>query len=197
MSLKPSFYDSIMKVFKRTKIDKARKDLISQAHGHVLEIGSGTGLNFPLYNNVTHVTAIEPDTAMRNRSIAKKETLSIPITTYNAKAESLPFQNAMFDTVVSTLVFCTVSDPLKSIQEIIRVAKEDATILFLEHVKMKQPFVAKLQHFATPIWRRLADGCHLNRDTLQLIEQSGLNIVTIDQYYKGLFIAVVCKNLNI
>jgi len=186
-----------MKILHQTKIEKARKSLMTKASGNVLEIGSGTGANFPLYQKATHITAIEPDAMMRERSIERQKLTSIPIKVHDAVAESLPFSNQIFDTVVSTLVFCSVNDPEQSLQEIKRVSKPNATILFLEHVEMKQPFMAKLQHFATPVWRRLADGCHLNRNTLQFIKHSGLTINQIDEYFQGLFISVMCKNDHI
>src|SRR5690625_1551918 len=154
--MKPRLYDSVMEVGGRMNINQVRKELLFHAKGHVLEIGSGTGINFPLYKQAAKLTAIEPDRAMRRRSLGRKARATMPITIMGAKAESLPFDNGTFDTVVSTLVFCTVQDPSKSIEEVIRVAKTGATILFLEHVIVKRPFFAKLQHLMTPLWRRVA-----------------------------------------
>lgn len=184
-----------MKLEKETKLNKARKSLIKKASHRVLEIGSGTGINFPLYNRVT-VDAIEPNSAMIKKSLKRKSTATVPIQVHKQTAETLNFPENTFNSVVSTLVFCTIPDPVKALQKIQYVAKPGATILFLEHVKVKQPFIAKSQDILTPLWKRVAGNCHLNRNTLAHIRNSGLEIEDITTYYKGLLIAVTCRNIK-
>src|SRR5690625_1298163 len=192
---KPAMYDQVMKLEENTKLNSARKQIIQRAYGRVLEIGSGTGINFPLYKSpVTSVDAIEPNPYMIKKSNKRKQQASIPIHLHQASAEELPFANDTFDSVVSTLVFCTIPDPDKALAEIKRVAKPGARILFLEHVKMPQPVLAKAQDVLTPIWKRIADGCHLNRDTFALIQNSNLQIEEVTRAYKGLLIVVRCIN---
>lgn len=190
--MKPYLYDMIMSLMNQTSLFNQRKNIIAKAKNNTLEIGSGTGINFPLYKKATTVHAIELDPSMLKRSITRKNKASIPITLHEANAENLPFPNDTFDTVVSTLVFCTIKRPAKALEEIKRVVKKDGLILFFEHVQMKQPFLAKIQNLLTPIWQRMADGCHLNRNTLQLIEREGFQIKQVNSSYKGLFLTIIC-----
>jgi ubiquinone/menaquinone biosynthesis C-methylase UbiE len=94
-----------------------------KAEGRVLEIGSGTGVNFPFYNNATQVDAVEPNAFMAKKSLDRRKLAKIPIHTYLVKAEQLPFPDNTFDSVVGTLVFCTIPEPLKALKEIHRVSK--------------------------------------------------------------------------
>jgi ubiquinone/menaquinone biosynthesis C-methylase UbiE len=122
-------YDLLMKPLEITRFSGIREKLISNAEGRVLEIGSGTGVNFPLYKYATQVDAIEPNSYMRNKSLERMKLTKIPIQTYLVKAESLPFPDSTFDTVVGTLVFCTIPDPLKALNEVRRVCKPLLIIL--------------------------------------------------------------------
>ncbi|MDF0727720.1 class I SAM-dependent methyltransferase [Cytobacillus sp. S13-E01] len=190
----PSIYDVAMKPLEQTTFKKIREDLISKAEGRVLEIGSGTGVNFPYYKNATQVDAVEPNSWMVKKSLKRKSQTNVPIQTYKLKAEKLPFPDDTFDTVVGTLVFCTISKPLEALKEIKRVSKPSAKFLFFEHVRMEQSFLGKTQDLLTPAWKHICDGCHLNRNTLELVEQAHLSIEKVDSYYKGLFLAIECSN---
>jgi ubiquinone/menaquinone biosynthesis C-methylase UbiE len=190
----PVIYDLAMKPLEGKRFKQIRRNLLHKAHGRVLEIGSGSGINFPLYKNVEQVDAIEPDSFMIEKSFERKERASVTIHSHLEKAENLPFPDDTFDSVVATLVFCTIPDPLKALKEIKRVSKPKATMLFFEHVKMEQPFMAKTQELLTPVWKKICDGCHLNRDTLSIIKRAGFQVDDVKFYYKGLFIVVVCTN---
>lgn len=187
-------YDKTMQPLEKVKISQLRSELTEKAVGHVLEIGSGTGANFPFYRNALKVDAIEPDLQMSKQSTAKIKKARIPIEVHTAKAEHLPFDENVFDTVVATLVFCTIPDPHKALQEIQRVAKPGASILFLEHVRMPQGLMGKVQDLMTPLWKKAFAGCHLNRDTLALIHNSELSVTKIDSHYKGFLLAIDCIN---
>ncbi|ARF13342.1 class I SAM-dependent methyltransferase [Sporosarcina ureae] len=192
-SVFPKIYDMAMKPLEVTRFKKVRTELIRNAQGNVLEIGSGTGINFPYYQQAKHVTAIEPNPQMSRRAMRRGRNGHVPITLYEADAESLPFADHTFDTVISTLVFCTIPNPLLALKEIQRVSKRDATILFFEHVKMKQPKLAKAQDLLNPLWEKVCDGCQLNRDTLSMIENSGIYVEDIESLYEGLFLSIKCK----
>jgi ubiquinone/menaquinone biosynthesis C-methylase UbiE len=189
----PLVYDFLMKPLEAGKFKKIRKNLLEKAQGRILEIGSGTGVNFPLYKDVTQVDAIEPSLFMRTKSLKRIDLSSVPIQTYLIKAEKLPFPENTFDTVVGTLVFCTIPDPKKALSEIKRVSKPDARLLLFEHVKMEQPFLAKMQEGLTPFWKRICDGCHLNRDTVSLLRESDFSIENVYPYYNGLFVVIECS----
>lgn len=186
----PRIYDAAMKPLEKTRFEKIRAGLVRKAQGRVLEIGFGTGANFRYYENAERVDAIEPNPEMSKQAGKRIRKSKTPIYTYEAAAEKLPFPDDSFDTVVATLVFCTIPDPVKALGEIQRVSKPGARILMFEHVKMDQPLMGKTQKALTPVWKRLCDGCHLNRDTLNLVNRSALETVNVESYYGGLFLTI-------
>ncbi len=187
-------YDIAMKPLEQTKFKKVRKKHVGEATGRVLEIGSGTGVNFPYYKNATRVDAIEPNPLMRKQSFKHIKTSDIKIQSYLVKAEQLPFDDNTFDTVVATLVFCTISDPKQAFKEIQRVSKPGANLLFFEHVRMNHPLIGRVQDKLTPLWLRMCDGCHLNRDILGLLKKENILISKVDYLYRGLFLVIKCSN---
>jgi ubiquinone/menaquinone biosynthesis C-methylase UbiE len=189
----PFVYDLFMKPLEVGRFKKIRMNLLNKAHGRVLEIGSGTGVNFPMYKDVAQVDAIEPSLFMRTKSLKRIDRSTVPIQIYLVKAEKLPFPKNTFDTVVGTLVFCTIPDPKEALVEIKRVSKPEARVLLFEHVKLEQPFLAKMQDKLTPYWKRICDGCHLNRDTVSLLEECDFEIENIHPYFNGLFIVIECS----
>lgn len=192
----PKLYDHLMEPLERSGLRRIRQQLLKGAQGKVLEIGSGTGANFPFYDpvRVQCVIAVEPAEQMRRRSLAKIEQAAVPVDVVAAGAENLPFPDAFFDTVVGTLVFCTIPDPEKALQEVRRVCKPGGKVLIFEHVRLESPFLARLQDLLTPVWKRLCDGCHLNRNTLQLVRRSGLQVKRVESFYRDLFLVIEAVN---
>ncbi|PYZ93407.1 SAM-dependent methyltransferase [Salipaludibacillus keqinensis] len=191
----PKIYDKLMAPMEKRMFRSIRNSLVGQAQGQVLEIGSGTGLNFPYYTSKTDkVTAIEPDITMREQSLKRAQEASLVIDVQEADAERLPFPDDSFDTVIGTLVLCTIPDPDKALAEIRRVCKSDGRILFFEHVRVQQPFLARIQSAVTPLWKRLYDGCHLDRDTLSTIKKAGFSVDHVKEYKRGLFIVIEASN---
>jgi ubiquinone/menaquinone biosynthesis C-methylase UbiE len=184
------WYDFFMRPLEKRKFRRIREELLTNASGHVLEIGSGTGINFPLYNSVEKVVATEPSNYMINKSQEKIKQSSVKIELVKTGAEKLPFADNSFDTVVATLVLCTIPNPNQAMVEILRVCKPGGKLLFFEHVKMNNRFLAALQEWLTPAWKKICDGCCLNRDTLTLLENNQLIINEIKSYYNGLFLSV-------
>lgn len=190
----PGFYDRLMMPLEKRGFRDIRKDLISKAKGKVLEIGSGTGLNFPYYVEVEEVTAIEPEPLMREKSLVRASKGKVPIEVILAGAEKLPFRENAFDTVVGTLVLCTIPNPDQALKEIRRVCKPGGQVLFFEHVRLNHSLFGRLQDWLTPVWKNLCDGCHLNRNTLELIKQSGLKVMHVKSYYKDIFLVIESLN---
>lgn len=182
------------KSLEKKSIPQLRAAIGEKAYGHVLEIGSGTGANFPYYTDALRVDAIEPDPKRGKKSRSQVKKAKVPIHLHTAIAEQLPFDENAFDSVVATLVFCTIPDPHKALQEIRRVAKPGARILFLEHVRMPQQVMGKVQDFMAPLWKKAFAGCHLNRDTLSLIKNSELSVTKVELHYKGFLLAIDCVN---
>jgi ubiquinone/menaquinone biosynthesis C-methylase UbiE len=190
----PKVYDTLMGPLERRGFGTIRERLVSQAEGKVLEIGSGTGFNFPYYQRAQEVIALEPDPVMREKSLIRANSASVPIKIIAGKAEKLPFQDNEFDTVVGTLVLCTVEDPIQALEEVRRVCKRDGKVLFFEHVRINDSWLGMLQDWLTPGWKRLCDGCHLNRNTLESIGRAGFEVVHLEQFGKKLFVVAECIN---
>lgn len=190
----PRVYDLAMAPLERRGFGAIRRDLIGKARGQVLEIGSGTGINFALYRDVEKVTAIEPEILMRQQSLPRAEAASVPIEVVAAGAEELPYPADQFDTVVCTLVLCTVPDFIKALAEIRRVCKPEGRVLFFEHVRLEHPLLGRLQDWMTPAWKRLCDGCHLNRELIGWIKQAGFEIERLERRYKQVFLVIEAVN---
>ena len=152
-----------------------RRELLTKAHGVVLEVGVGTGLNFAFYDpeKVERVEAVEPDSAMLIYAQKRVPQARVPLTITQAPAEALPFADESFDCVVATLVFCSVGDPSRGLQEIHRVLKPGGTLLLLEHVRSRSPLIAGLQDLLVPLTKRTLGNCHWNRDTTRTVEAAG------------------------
>lgn len=182
------WYDFFMSPLEKGTFKTIRKNLIQRAEGSVLEIGSGTGINFPYYKSVTKVTAIEPRQFMIEKSIKRKAISSVQIEVQKGSAEMLPYPDNSFDTVVVTLALCTIPDPKLALKEMARVCKPGGKILLFEHVKMSSPFLGTLQDWLTPFWKKICDGCCLNRDTVQLVIANDMKIIRKTSFFNGLFV---------
>ena len=177
-----ALYDQKSASAERRWMGERRRRLLAGARGAVLEIGGGTGTNLAHYRDVDRVTIAEPDPFMRNRIDPKLEDARVPVEVSAAGAESLPFPDGSFDTVVSTLVLCTVPDQETALDEVRRVLRPGGRLLFIEHVRAAEP-MARWQDRLEPLWRRLLGGCHPNRDTVAAIEEAGFEIETFESFY--------------
>jgi ubiquinone/menaquinone biosynthesis C-methylase UbiE len=177
-----ALYDPLGVFMERLWMGGRRARLLKGARGAVLEIGGGTGANLPHYRDVDRVTVAEPDPFMRKRLDPKLEVVRVPVEVSAARAEALPFPDGSFDTVVSTLVLCTVPDQESVLDEIQRVLRPGGRLLFIEHVRATGS-TARWQDRIEPLWGRIFGGCHPNRDTVAAIEEAGLEIETFESFY--------------
>jgi ubiquinone/menaquinone biosynthesis C-methylase UbiE len=154
-----------------------RQDLLIRARGRTLEIGSGTGLNLPHYpDGVDDLVLAEPDPSMRRRLQTAVRRSERKARVIDARAEQLPFADTSVDTVVSTLVLCTVNAPDLALHEIARVLRPDGQLLFIEHVRSNSPLLARCQDRLAMPWQRFAAGCRCNRATLELMGACGFQV---------------------
>lgn len=177
-----AFYERLSRSSgERNFIEPLRKEIIAQAHGLVLEVGAGTGLNFALYDpeRVQRVEATDPDSAMLRYARERAQAARVPITITQAAAEDLPFPGETFDSAVATLVFCSVSDPLRGLGEIKRVLKPGGALLMIEHVRAHSAIAATMQDIVTPFTRLFAGNCHWNRSTAQTVIAAGFQVQQI------------------
>lgn len=174
-------YDRIMASAERSFMRRIREEIVGGAAGHVLEVGAGTGASFPYYGQrVDRIIATEPDPFMLRKAERRALEAGRPIELKQAPAEELPFADSTFDTVVSTLVLCSVQDPIRSLAEIRRVLKAEGQFRFFEHVRYEYAFGAFWQDLITPLWRWLGAGCHPNRDTARAIQEAGFLIQQLE-----------------
>jgi len=149
-----------------------------------------TGLNFPFYQEGVHVTAVEPSEAMLRLSKERAAQAAASITLLKGDAGKLELEAERFDNVVGTLVLCTVPDPVRAVREMLRVCKPGGTFLLFEHVRLNHKLLGPVQDLLTPLWKRLCDGCCLNRDTPAVLRSEGLDLLEIKPYLNDIFLAI-------
>lgn len=152
-----------------------RAELIPAAFGRILEVGVGSGLNLVHYDpaRVREVVGIDPSQGMLRRAVRRRAGITVPVLLVRAEAEQLPFPAESFDSAVATLVFCTIPDPRAALAELARLLKPGGAFFFLEHVASDHPAIRRWQRRLNPLWRRLAVGCHLDRETGATISEAG------------------------
>ena len=176
-----SIYDRMMASGERSFMRDVREEIAGGARGRVLEIGAGTGANFPYYNDhAEEIFATEPDPYMLRRAKRRAKKVGRPIELRQASAEHLPFEDASFDTVVNTLVMCTVGDPLRALVEVRRVLRPSGELRMYEHVRYDHAFGAFWQDLITPVWRWFAAGCHPNRDVASFVREAGFEFERLE-----------------
>jgi ubiquinone/menaquinone biosynthesis C-methylase UbiE len=174
-------YDTFMAGTEKAGLRDRRKQLLEPARGRVLEIGGGTGANLPFYRaGVDELVITEPEEPMARRLERKLSGSSVPARIVRAPAEKLPFEDASFDFVVSTLVLCTVSDPTRALEEAHRVLKPGGQLLFLEHVRSDDAKLARWQDRLNGLQTRVSHGCNCNRPTLETIKSHGFSVTKIE-----------------
>lgn len=170
-------YDRFSKGTEDAGLREKRRELLARARGRTLELGAGTGANLGFYpGRVTELVLTEPDAHMRAQLERKAGSECPDAEIVPAGAERLPFPDSSFDTVVATLVLCTIPAPRKALKEASRVLKPDGRLLFLEHVRSEDPGAARWQDRLERPWAWFGRGCHPNRDTVAMITESALEI---------------------
>jgi SAM-dependent methyltransferase len=172
-----AIYDRMMRMGER-RLGPMRARLIAEIEGDVLEVGAGTGANFPHYAPSARVVALEPDPFMLERARPRAEAAATVIELRQAPAESLPFPDASFDAVVSTLVLCTVRDVPRALAEIRRVLRPGGRLVFIEHVR-GDGVLGRVHDLIQPIWGWCSAGCNVNRRTEPALAANGFDIESV------------------
>lgn len=157
-------------------IQRYRRELVQGAVGRVLEVGAGNGLNLPRYRREASVVALEPEPTMLKNARRRVEQAAAAVRPVRASAERLPFRPRVFDTVVFSLVLCTIPDPGLALAEARRVLAPDGEIRFFEHVRATDPRLARRQDRLNRAYGVFAGGCNMNRDTLGELRRAGLRV---------------------
>jgi SAM-dependent methyltransferase len=177
-----ALYSVLARASERGDIGERRRHLLAWAHGRVVEIGAGTGLNFRHYPEaVSQVVAIEPDPAMIRRARRVAAEARVPVTLRQAEAEQLPLEDASFDTAVSTLVLCSVGELHASLAELRRVLRPGGRLLFYEHIRADTLRLARWQDRVERPWGWFVGGCHPNRDIVAAIGDAGFGFEDLER----------------
>jgi ubiquinone/menaquinone biosynthesis C-methylase UbiE len=180
-------YDPFVWLGEIAGMRRRRRALVAQARGLVVEIGAGTGLNAAHYSDaVDDLILAEPEPGMRRKLARRLGRQARAARIIDAPAERLPFADACVDTVVSTLVLCTVDDPEGALREIARVLRPDGQLLFIEHVRAGSRFLAACQDKLLRPWRGFAGGCVCNRPTLELMRACGFTVEAENDVWRGM-----------
>ncbi len=168
----PWLYDALLSATEWRGLARWRGWLAGGAHGRTLDLGCGTGRNLPLYSPGTRAVGVDPLSQPLQR--ARRRASGVPLV--RGRAEALPFKDGAFDTVVSGLVLCSVSDPALALAEVRRVLAPHGALRTLEHVRSRSRFWGRVQDLLQPAWTWVAGGCHPNRDTERGVEAAGFAI---------------------
>jgi ubiquinone/menaquinone biosynthesis C-methylase UbiE len=166
-------------------IMKQRAKVVPKAEGRVLELGVGLGRNLAFYDpdKVTDLVGVDPSPELRALAMAAPRDPRLPVSIEAGSAESLPFEDKSFDTVVCTFTLCSVCGPPQALAEARRVLKPGGRFLFCEHGLAPDAEVVKWQRRVEPLWKRLAGGCHLTRPVASAIAGAGFRMETVETMY--------------
>ncbi len=174
------------------KVTPYRSRLLAKAHGNVLELGVGSGLNLEHYDppRVERIIGVEPDDTMWARAQERAHELrahgmwtdraSVEIERIDAYGEDLPLADESVDTAVSTFVLCSVRRPSQVLSELHRVVRPGGRLLVMEHVRHPSRFIAGAQRLVTPVWKRCLAGCHPGRKLQEVFAASDWEPVEVD-----------------
>lgn len=152
-----------------------RQKLLAKAEGKIIEIGVGTGKNFPYYPENADVTGIDIADKMLPFAEKRAAKLGLAVKLMEGDVQSLSFPDNSFDTAVATFVFCSVPDPVLGLKELKRIVKPDGQILLLEHVRIDRPVIGFLMDMLNPVFVNLL-GPNINRRTVENVKKAGLTI---------------------
>lgn len=161
-----------------------RAGIVPQASGVVVEVGIGSGLNLPFYEpRVQRLYALDPSATLLRMARRRARRLPVPVEWIEGPAEAIPLDDRIADTVVTTWTLCTIPDPLRALGEMRRVLKPEGRLLFIEHGRAPEPAVRAWQDRLTPLWRRVAGGCHLNRRIGDVLRAGGFDLESLSAGY--------------
>ena len=195
-----ALYDPVMRLPERVSLPPHRRYLVEGLSGRVLDVGAGTGANFPYLAERAQeasleVHAVEPDPHMRRRARRAAREAGLAVDLRDVGAERLPYGDGTFDAALAGIVFCTIPDPAAALDELARVLRPGGELRFLEHVEATG-VRARLQRLVEPVWKRAAGGCHVTRDTVALfdaheafdvreVERIGFGLFPADPFLRG------------
>lgn len=169
---------------KQPEMLRLRNRIIPQASERILEIGIGSGLNLPLYAaDAQSIHGVEPSAALRKMAERAAGEIDVPLDLHDAGAEDLPFEDASFDTIISTWTMCTIPELARALGEMRRVLKPGGQFLFVEHGLAPESRVQAWQRRINPVWNCIGGGCNLNRHIADQVEAGGFALDRLETDY--------------
>jgi SAM-dependent methyltransferase len=182
----PRFAESYVRVAAKAEdrgVREHRRELVAGLTGVVCEVGAGNGLMFAHYPPaVTRVVAVEPEPTLRRYAVAAARTAPVPVEVVDGVVDDLPLPDASCDAVVFSLVLCTVPDLADALTQVTRVLRRGGELRFYEHVRSTHRMVAVAEDLVTPLWSRVAGGCHPNRDPVTAIAAAGFEVQQVRRF---------------
>lgn len=166
---------------------RQRKRLMSKAHGKILDVACGTGLNFTFFPAASTITAVDLSPRMLDLARQKAATLTLNVQTHVMNAEKLEYEDGTFDTVTSTLSTCTFPDPIQALREMKRVCRPNGLILLIEHGHSNVSWLANFQDRNVLQHYHQNAGCRWNQDPLDLVQSAGIKILKSKRAVLGIF----------
>jgi ubiquinone/menaquinone biosynthesis C-methylase UbiE len=172
------FYTHVLARNEPAELRAYRDELLAGLSGRVVEVGAGSGANFPHYpDTVTEVVAVEPEAYLREQAAAAAPQAPVAVRVVDGIADALPLEDGSCDAAVACLVLCTVPDQASALAELRRVLKPGGELRFYEHVRGESARMARWQRAADrTFWPHLFGGCHTARDTVGAIERAGFEL---------------------
>lgn len=166
-------------------VRKQREKVVPLARGQVLEVGIGTGHNLSHYDaaKIEKIWGLDPATDMHRKARKRLAGSKLDVELIPLSAETIPGEDARFDTVVLTYTLCSIPDPVTALKEMKRVLKPGGTLIFCEHGLAPDAGVARWQHRLTPVWRKISGNCHMDRDVPELLAAGGFVPDDLQQGY--------------
>jgi ubiquinone/menaquinone biosynthesis C-methylase UbiE len=172
-------------VMRQEPIMRQRAKVVPQAAGRVLEIGMGSGLNLAYYDasQVERVWGLDPSAELQERSRARAGATRVPVELLTGSAEDIPFDDASFDTVLTTFTLCSIPDVGRALREMRRVLRPAGRLVFAEHGLAPDAGVARWQQRLNPAWLFLSGGCNMNRPIAALLGEAGFVVAGLETLY--------------
>ena len=171
------FLDRLSERGERVGQAEHRQELLTGLGGRVVELGAGNGINFSHYPpTVTELVAVEPEPYLRKHASVAAADAPVPVKVMDGLGGELPFEEAEFDAGVTSLVLCSVADPVAVLVDLLRVIRPGGELRFYEHVRAETPELMRFQGLVSRVWPFFGGGCHPDRDTGSAIERAGWEV---------------------
>lgn len=185
-----SIYDDISSVYDRGMLPlewlvlrRLRRRLFPRLRGDVLELGTGTGVNLPLYGPGARVVAC--DVSRQALGWAARRRTHARVMLVQADAQRLPFASGSFAITAASLTFCSIADPARALAEARRVLRQDGQLVLLEHTR-GSGLGGWLTRLLDPLWRAWSRECHLNRETTRSVAEAGFTLQRVERHWLGI-----------